>query len=136
MNQSGAKVQGASGEIELAEYFTSAGNDGGAPQIEIATDGTIRVNGREIDKLEIVNVSDPAQLERKGNAYFTVDDESAITEENLGSLMQGYYEKGNVEPLNEMVDMMKNMQLFESQQRAMRTSDDLLSRVSTQLGKF
>jgi len=32
--------------------------------------------------------------------------------------------------------MMKNMQMFESQQKAMRTSDDLLSRVSTQLGKF
>lgn len=136
VNQSGAKVQGASGEIELSQYFTSAGNDGGAPQIEIATDGTIRVNGNEIDKLEIVNISDPSQLERKGNAYFSVADEGAITEENIGSLMQGYYEKGNVEPLNEMVDMMKNMQLFESQQRAMRTSDDLLSRVSTQLGKF
>lgn len=136
VNKSGAKVQGSSGEIELSQYFTQQGNDGGAPNLEIATDGTIRVNGTEVDKLEIVKVSDPSVLQRKGNAYFSVEDEGLLERDNTGSLMQGYYEKGNVEPLNEMVDMMKNMQLFESQQRAMRTSDELLSRVSTQLGRF
>ena len=51
-------------------------------------------------------------------------------------VMQGYYEKGNVNPLTEMVDMMRNMQAFESQQRALKTTDEMLSQVTTNLGRF
>lgn len=136
VNSTGAKVMGTSGEIDLSEFFMDQGAGGAAPVLEIAKDGTIRLNDRQIDRLRLVKVEDPAQLQRKGSSYFTVNDPAALSEEDLGTVMQGYYEKGNVNPLNEMVDMMQNMQMFESQQRAMRTSDDLLSRVSTQLGKF
>ena len=51
-------------------------------------------------------------------------------------VMQGYFEKGNVQPLAEMVDMMRNMQMFESQQRAMKTTDDMLSQVTSRLGRL
>lgn len=136
VNSNGAKVMGSGGEIQLSEFIVNQGSGGSAPTLEIAKDGTIRVNERQIDKLQLVKVEDPAQLQRKGSSYFTVNDSGALIQEDMGTVMQGYYEKGNVEPLNEMVDMMRNMQMFESQQRAMRTSDDLLSRVSTQLGKY
>ncbi len=136
VNSTGAKVMGTSGEIDLSEFFMDQGAGGSAPILEIAKDGTIRLNDRQIDRLQLVNVEDPAQLQRKGSSYFTVNDSAALVKEDLGTVMQGYYEKGNVNPLNEMVDMMQNMQMFETQQRAMRTSDDLLSRVSTQLGKY
>jgi len=136
VNTYGAKVMGESGEIQLSEFFMNKGDGGGAPVLEIAKDGTIRINDVDVDKIRLVNVEDPALLQRKGSSYFSVTDTGALSEVNIGSMMQGYYEKGNVEPLTEMVDMMKNMQMFESQQKAMRTSDDLLSRVSTQLGKF
>lgn len=136
VNTHGAKVLGESGEIQLSEYFMNQGAGGAAPSLEISKDGTIRINEIDVDKIQMVNVEDPAQLQRKGSAYFSVIDQGAITDSNVGTLMQGYYEKGNVEPLTEMVDMMRNMQMFESQQKAMRTSDELLSRVSTQLGKF
>ncbi|MEX2479006.1 MAG: flagellar hook basal-body protein [Gracilimonas sp.] len=136
VNTNGARVMGESGEIQLSEFFMNQGAGGAAPSLEIAKDGTIRINDQEVDKLRMVNVEDPSQLQRKGSAYFSVEEPGAITDANMGTLMQGYYEKGNVEPLTEMVDMMRNMQMFESQQKAMQTSDELLSRVSTQLGKF
>ncbi|SMO95708.1 flagellar hook-basal body protein [Gracilimonas mengyeensis] len=135
VNGSGAKVMGNSGEIDLSDYFMAQG-DGEMPKLEIAKDGTISLNDRPIDKLRMVNVEDSSQLQRKGSAYFTVEDESMLTDDNTGTIMQGYFEKGNVEPLAEMVDMMQNTKMFESQQRALKTSDELLSRVSTQLGKY
>lgn len=135
VNTQGARVQGESGDIQLSEYFMNQGSGGVAPILEVAKDGTIRINDMDVDRIKLVNIEDPAQLQRKGSSYFAVTDQGAVTDLNVGTLMQGYYEKGNVEPLTEMVDMMRNMQMFESQQKALQTSDELLSRVSTQLGK-
>lgn len=136
VNKSGHKVMGEAGPILLAEYFQSTGTDGGMPELKISKDGTIRLNGKIADKLSISKVSDPALLERKGNSYFSVKGDADLIEENAGTVMQGYYEKGNVQPLNEMVDMMRTMQTFESQQKAMRTTDEMLSRITQQLGRF
>lgn len=135
VNGSGARVMGMSGEINLSDYFI-AQDGGNTPELGIAKDGTIRLDDQPVDKLQIVTVDDPAYLQRKGNAYFTVENELMLNSDNTGTVMQGYYEKGNVEPLTEMVDMMQNMQMFESQQRALKTSDEILSAVTSQLGKF
>lgn len=137
VNSSGARVQGHAGEIRIQSYFQSSGQDGHEPVLEVAKDGTIRVDGRAHDRIQIVNVSDPEKLERKGNAYFSINEDFIQYEEgNVGTLMQGYYEKGNVDPMKEMVGMMKTMQMFESQQRAIQSSDEILSQAINRLGRF
>ena len=136
VNNSGAKVMGGSGPLQLAEYMQANGETGGNAMLEVSKDGTIRLNNKAMDALRIVNVDDPASLQRKGSAYFTVQNEDQLSEEGAGMVMQGYYEKGNVQPLTEMVDMMRNMQAFESQQRALKTTDEMLSQVTTRLGRF
>lgn len=137
VNSRGARVQGHAGEIRIQSYFQSSGQDGHEPVLEVAKDGTIRVDGRAHDRIQIVNVSDPEELERRGHAYFSIDEDHIQYEEgNVGSIMQGYYEKGNVDPMQEMVDMMKTMQMFESQQRAMQSTDETLSQAINKLGRF
>ena len=136
VNGSGDKIQGESGPIQLNEYFQASAETGTPSRMEIAKDGTIKLNGKAVDRLKIVRVDDPAQLQRHGSAYFSVQDEDQMKDDVKGSVMQGYYEKGNVNPLNEMVGMMRNMQMFESQQRALRTTDDMLGHVTTRLGRF
>jgi flagellar basal body rod protein FlgG len=136
VNSSGAQVMGESGPIQLSELFQSNNESGGANQLEISKDGTILINGNPQDKLQIVKVDDPTVLERQGSTYFTVKDEIELSDEGIGLVMQGYFEKGNVEPLAEMVDMMRNMQMFESQQRALKTTDDMLSQVTSRLGRL
>ncbi|HMB98513.1 MAG TPA: flagellar basal body rod C-terminal domain-containing protein [Balneolaceae bacterium] len=81
-------------------------------------------------------MEDPGQLERRGTSYFSVEEPGSLTDSEESIVMQGYFEKGNVQALHEMVDMMRNMQMFESQQRALRTSDEMLSQVTTNLGRF
>lgn len=136
VNTQGAKVMGDSGPIQLTEYFQDGTNASVTTSLEILKNGTIRINGVEQDRIQIAVVEDPSILTRKGNSYFTVQNEDALTEEGAGVIQQGYYEKGNVNPLTEMVDMMENMQLFESQQRVLRTTDEMLSKVTTRLSRF
>lgn len=136
VNSNGANVMGDSGPIQLTELFENNKTTGGPNRLEISKNGTVLINGKPQDKLHIVNVKDPNLLERQGSTYFTVKDEIELSDEGIGMVMQGYFEKGNVQPLAEMVDMMRNMQMFESQQRAMKTTDDMLSQVTSRLGRL
>lgn len=136
INSRGAQVLGENGPVNLSSHFLASSLAGRMPQVEIRQDGTVFVDDMQAAQIRIVNVSDAGALERKGSAYFTLKENGTISDQNVGSLLQGYYEKGNVEPLSEMVDMMQNGQMFETQQRALRTSDEMLSQVTTKLGRF
>ena len=136
VNSNGANVIGDSDPIQLTELFENNKTTGGPNRLEISKNGTVLINGKPLDKLQIVNVKDPNLLERQGSTYFTMKDEIELSDEGIGIVMQGYFEKGNVQPLAEMVDMMRNMQMFESQQRAMKTTDDMLSQVTSRLGRL
>ena len=136
VNGNGAGVLGESGPINLSELFRTNNNDGGSVMLEISKDGSIKINNKVIDKLQIKNVNDPAVLERQGGTYFSVKDEIDLTDDGTGKVMQGFFEKGNVQPLNEMVNMMRTMQMFETQQRAMKTTDEMLGQVTARLGRI
>lgn len=136
VNSQGAYVLGSAGAIHIPEYFQATGNEDGGVEFEVAKDGTIRLNGEVFDQIRVVSVDDPADLERRGNTYFQAPNPQTISDESGVALLQGFYEKGNVNPLNEMVDMMSNMQMFEAQQRAMRTTDETLAQATGNLGRF
>lgn len=137
VNSSGAKVLGESGPIQLTELFQAQNADTtGTPLLEIAKDGRIQLNGKVQDTLRIVKVEDPTDLVRHGNSYFSVQNEIELIEEDTGMVMQGFFEKGNVQPLTEMVDMMRNMQMFESQQKALKTTDEMLGQATARIGRL
>lgn len=135
-NSQGGNVIGSGGAIHIPEYFQAADTDQGEVDFEVAKDGTIRLNNEVYDQLRVLNVDNPQYLERKGGTYFTVADGATVTEDESSTVMQGYYEKGNVEPLQEMVNMMQNSQMFEAQQRAMRSTDETLAQATSSLGRF
>lgn len=132
----GARVIGSAGAIYIPEYFQAFGERDGSIKLEVATDGTLRVDGEVYDKFKVVAIDDPSALERRGNGYFSTIDDRQWVEDETSTVIQGYYEKGNVEPLNEMVSMMESMRLFESQQRAMRSTDEMLGQAISRLGSF
>lgn len=132
----GSYVQGRSGDIRIPEYYRSISDNEREPSFEVARDGTIRVNDEIQDQIRLVGVENPMTLERRTSSYFAFDSAAQIYEDGQSSISQGYLESGNVNTLSEMTDMMKNLRLFESQQRAMLTTNDILSNVTNQLGKF
>lgn len=131
----GAHVMGDSGAIYMPEYMKATGGDAESAQIEVAKDGTIRLDNKVFDRMRIVKVEDTSKLKREGKNYLTAPEKS-LTDDRSSSVMQGFYEAGNVNPLNEMVDMMKTTKMFESQQRAIRTTSEMLGKVTSKLGKF
>lgn len=135
-DDNGAYVQGTSGNVQIPELSKSS-SSGAEAKLEVAKDGTIRVNGEVFDRINIVTVEKIEDLERRTNAYFALADgqETEAVDDDV-EVVQGYYESGNVSPITELVDMTRNMQLFESQQKVMQTTDEILSRVTTNLGRF
>ncbi|MBP3191959.1 flagellar hook-basal body protein [Natronogracilivirga saccharolytica] len=132
----GGHVMGHAGRIHIPEYFHAMDHDNGNAQLEVAKDGTIRLNDEVYDQIRVVRVDDPSALERRGNAYFSAPGAMLQPQDENSEVVQGYFEKGNVQALEEMTGLMKNMQMFEAQQRAMRTTDELLSQATNTLGRF
>lgn len=135
VDEKGSRVMGDSGPIHMPEYMKATGESGEQSKLEVAKDGTIRLDNEVFDRLRVVKAEDTSQLERKGNNYFSAPDK-ALIEDRSSNVLQGYYESGNVDALEEMVDMMKTTKMFESQQRAMTTTDQMVGQATSKLGQF
>lgn len=135
VDDKGNPVLGTNGLIELKELVNGSENSD-ISDFKVSQDGTIYINGNEKSKIAILKPAKTSDLERHGNGYFKVDTIASLSSDDSSKVHQGFYEKGNVQPLNEMVDMMQTMQLFESQQKAMRTTDELLGKITSQLGRY
>src|SRR5699024_8265572 len=132
----GSYVEGRSGRIRIPSYFRSASDDGRTPSFEVSSDGTIRINDEIQDQLKLVQVSNPHSLQRRTNSYFAFDSNTQFTDNPEGIVTQGYIETGNVNALNEMTDMITNLRYFESQQKAMQTTNEVLTKVTARLAEF
>jgi flagellar basal-body rod protein FlgF/flagellar basal-body rod protein FlgG len=135
VDKQGGMVQGEGGPIHLPQLIKSGATSSDV-NINVAKDGTISVEGEEVGKLQVVQVDQIATLQRRTNSYLAVPEETQMTTDESSQIVQGFYESGNVDPLMELVDMTRNMRMFESQQRAMRTTDEMLSQATTRLGRF
>lgn len=135
VDKNGGMVQGEGGAIHLPQ-FVNSGSGSQDIHIEAAKDGTIKVEGTVIDKIQVLTVDDVSSLERRTNAYLAVPGEGQLIMDENSQIAQGFYETGNVNPLQELLDMTRNMRMFETQQRVMRTHDEMLSQATSQLGRF
>jgi flagellar basal body rod protein FlgG len=135
VNKQGAKVMGHSGPVYIPGYMKADGGGNGNINLQVAKDGTIRLNNKVAGQFRVVKAEDISRIEREGSSYFEAP-EGTLIEDSDSLVMQGYYEKSNVEPLTQMVDMMRTMKMFQSQQRALRATGEMMGQVSNQLGKF
>lgn len=123
---SGLTVQGEGGPIQMPPD---------AQEISIARSGQIQADGRPVGRLRVVRFENPAQLERQEGASFVANEMEPIAVEQP-EVLQGHIEESNVNPVQAMTDMIEHMRLFESQQKMIRSSDQLLGRVAQDLGRF
>ncbi|MEX2404738.1 MAG: flagellar hook basal-body protein [Balneolales bacterium] len=135
VNEQGAYVRGGNGIVHIPPmtHTNMADNE---VDVEIMKDGTIMLNGLVHDKINLMTVDRVEQLERHSTGYFTVPTNVDLYADEESSMLQGYYEAGNVDPLNELMAMITNATMFEAQKNAMTTTDELLSRATNTLGKF
>ncbi len=107
--------------------------------ISISQNGVISVmlNGeveaQELGQIELVSFMNPAGLEALGGNLFVQTEASGDpvygnpAEEGMGSLMQGYLEKSNVDVAEEMINLIVAQRAYEMNSKAVRTADELMS---------
>ncbi|MGM0587727.1 MAG: flagellar hook-basal body protein [Bacteroidota bacterium] len=130
-----AFVQGANGRIYIPQFYEyNARNE--EVTVEVAKDGTIRLNDEAVDQIKMVRVDNIQNLERQTNSYLSVTNGAEPQVDSQSTVSQGFYETGNINPLEEMTNMVTTMRLFESQQRVMTSTDDLLKKATQSLGRI
>jgi len=104
----------------------------------IAPDGTVRGPSEEPRSvIGVYQFENPAGLRKIGYTMFvtTVESGEPVLVGNP-SLMVGFLERSNVEPLREMVKMIEAQRHFEISQRVITTTDALLDQVVNQVGRL
>lgn len=123
----GLTVQGEGGPITIPPN---------AQDITITSAGQIQADGRQLGRLRVVRFEDPAQLERRAGATFAAADGAEPLEVEQPQVLQGHLEESNVNPVQAMTDMIEHFRMFESQQKMIRSADQLLGQVARDLGRF
>jgi len=113
----------------------------GASEISITQDGIVAVlepgetELSEIGQIEIATFPNPAGLRQIGENLFVPTtasgdaSEGVPTEDGRGSLMQGFLEGSNVDPVTELVNLIKTQRAFEMNSQVIQAADETLQNV-------
>ena len=104
-------------------------------EVEIDKNGRVAVKGEEIDRIKISTFTQPYPLKKHGNTLFEALDNAEELPADNYSVLQGYVEESNVNPVEEMVRMMTTLRYFEADQRVLKTHDELLDKAANQIGR-
>jgi flagellar basal-body rod protein FlgG len=125
MTTDGYPVLGQGGNIQLEED---------AP-ITISREGDIEVDGSTVGSIRVTHFPDSQNLKKVGESLFTALDDgvSAIPSDNF-TMMQGYLELANVDPVRGMVEMIEALRVFEAYQKTLETLDAVDSQAVGDVG--
>ncbi|MDH5230846.1 MAG: flagellar hook basal-body protein [Gammaproteobacteria bacterium] len=126
VNGQGFPVVGERGEIFLE-------ND----QFKITSQGTIYVDEQMVDRLAIGVQADPSLIDRAGVGLYQLRQAQAVEDQDQTILVyQAHKEQSNVQPLDEMLSLMKLTRHFELTQKMVRAYDDMLDSAINDLAKL
>ncbi|MGQ9646422.1 MAG: flagellar basal-body rod protein FlgF [Thermodesulfobacteriota bacterium] len=103
--------------------------------ISVDKDGTIRVNGEEREKVTLVSFQDLDLLKKEGHTLFglKIPQEEIVVQNS--QIHQGALEDSNVNPIEEMVNLIDALRAFESCVKIVQCQDEMDSKAVNDLGK-
>ncbi len=105
--------------------------------VSIAADGSITVDNVPAGKLEVVNIDNLNGLEKEGNNMFRLAPGKARETAATGfSVKQGFVESSNVTLVTEMTNMLDLHRAYESQQKVIRTFDEIDGKAVNSVGRL
>ena len=118
------------------DYVMSDGGPVSAQQeIQFTAQGGIIADGEPAGSLMIYQVTDSSKLQRSGDGYFSADERYLAELDNTPNVRSGFLESSNVNPLEEMVNLIEIYRQFEANQRALRTQDETLDKAVNDVGR-
>lgn len=118
--------------------------------VEFGIDGTVYYNPQYpgggqnmwedravLDKLRIVTFERPERLNKQGYTLFAATDDSGPPESVLFgvNLRTGMLENSNVNPVREMIDLIKSQRAYEASAKVVQTHDTLLGQAVNDVGR-
>jgi flagellar basal body rod protein FlgG len=125
VDASGNALLGVRGPVTLPEEG----------EARIARDGTITVDGREVDRLRVENAPTGTRLTHDAGTLFLPADARAAVPPDARDVRQGALEESNVGAVDSMVDLIAVHRAYASVQKAVTTIDDIRGTISNDLGK-
>lgn len=128
VTKEGYPVMGQNGVIEFGEEYMQNGGE-----IVIKEDGQVFRGMELIDTLNLVSFEDNNQLVKLDDNLY---DGQAQRLPFTGTVMQGYLEASNVNPVTAMVDMITVSRAYEANQKVIQTYDSLLGKAVNEVGRL
>lgn len=104
--------------------------------ISVADDGSITVDGQQAGVLAVVTFANLADLKKQGDNLFAVTGQAQEEQAENFSVKQGYLEKSNVSTMKELTAMIDLNRAYETQQRMVRSLDDLDDKAINRVGRL
>lgn len=119
----GSHVQGLKGDIHL-----------NGSNFELSEDGFVKVDGKVVDRLKISTFLNPRDLQKAGSYMAGPADKAIVLDRGIHT-RQGYLEMSNVNPVQEMVEMLTVSRNYEANQKLLQSEDHILQKSANELGK-
>ena len=109
---------------------------GGIKNITIAENGAIYGDGALLAQIGLVDVNNPLLLEKLGGNMYRPRIGSTVEEiPATGTMVQGFLEVSNVNPVYEMVNMIEAQRQFEAYTKIMQTTEAIDREAVTKVGR-
>ena len=130
-----ASTQGAQANPVEAARFINLRDRSGA--ISINEQGELYVGTDLVAKLSVVEFQDQRKLRKSGGNSFENPDPSNVNKTAAKTVVrQGVLETSNVNPIEEMTNLIKANRLFEHDMKVLKTYGELMQREANDLGKL
>lgn len=106
------------------------------PQVSINEKGEIFSGEDQIAKLSVVEVANLNTLKKTAGQLFEAGRTTVINPSSQTSVRQGVLETSNVNPIEEMTNMIKSNRLFEHDLKALKTYGELMAKEVNEVGKL
>ncbi len=126
-------LQTANGNAVLGENGPIGVPNPLSQQFTVTSDGTVVDGGQVIDHLRIVEIQDVA-LERQGQSLYSATQTPQVAS-NV-QVIQGSFEVSNVDPTEQMVQMITVMNAYEANQKVIQTQDSMMEKAVNEVGKI
>ncbi|WP_425046905.1 flagellar hook-basal body complex protein [Primorskyibacter sp. S87] len=90
--------------------------------IFIAPDGTLSADGRSISQIGLFLPTEPARVVREGGVLFQAEGE--VETIDTGTVLQGFLEGSNVNPMAQMVRLVEVQRAYEMGQSFLKSEDE------------
>jgi flagellar basal-body rod protein FlgF len=139
LTRAGSFTPSANGELVSNDGFPLLDESGaavviapGVGKVAIAQDGSVSANGAPLAKIGMWQPANPLSLQHQSGTLFSADSVQPATD---GTIMQGFLEDSNVQPVQEIARMIQVQRAYELGQSFMDQEDKRMRGVIDTLGR-